>query len=156
MSVSAIKIRRSSHARTWVLVAGGFHRSGGMDAANAALAMHLADRGSKVHLVCHRADEDLRKHEMVEVHRVERPAGSFFLGQWLINSSGRRVARDVLARDDSTRVVVNGGNCNWPDINWVHYVHRAWRDPNTNGPRLWRAKLRLDNSVALVRFPGRP
>jgi glycosyltransferase involved in cell wall biosynthesis len=151
VSVSAIKMPRSSRAQTWVLVAGGFHRSGGMDAANAALATHLADRGSKVHLVCHRADDDLRKHKMVEVHRVERPAGSFFLGQWLINSSGRRVARDVLAHDASARVVVNGGNCNWPDINWVHYVHRAWRDTDTNAPRLSRAKLRLDKSVALVR-----
>jgi glycosyltransferase involved in cell wall biosynthesis len=140
-----------SRARTWVLVAGGFHRNGGMDAANAALATHLADCGSKVHLVCHRADEDLRQHEMVEVHRVERPAGSFFLGQWLINSSGRRLARTVLAQDASARVVVNGGNCNWPDINWVHYVHHAWREMDNGGPQLSRAKLRLDKSVALVR-----
>jgi glycosyltransferase involved in cell wall biosynthesis len=151
VSVSAIKMPRSSRARTWVLVAGGFHHAGGMDAANAALATHLADRGSKVHLVCHRADEDLRKHKMVEVHRVDRPAGSFFLGQWLINSRGRRVARAVLAHDASTRVVVNGGNCNWPDINWVHYVHRSWRDVDNSGPRLSRAKLRLDKSVARVR-----
>ena len=151
MSVSAIKVSQPSRARTWVLVAGGFHRSGGMDAANAALATYLAERGSKVHLVCHRADEDLREHEMVEVHRVERPAGSFFLGQWLINSSGRRVARAVLAHDASARVVVNGGNCNWPDINWVHYVHHAWREMDAAGPQLSRAKLRLDKSVALVR-----
>lgn len=140
-----------SHARTWVLVAGGFHRGGGMDAANAALAMHLADRGSKAHLVCHRADEDLHKHKMIEVHRVERPAGSFFLGQWLIDSTGRRVAGAVLARDAAARVVVNGGNCNWPDINWVHYVHRAWRDANAGGPWLSQAKQRLDKSVALIR-----
>lgn len=151
MSVSAIKMSQPSRARTWVLVAGGFHRSGGMDAANAALATHLADRGSKVHLVCHRADDDLREHEMVEVHRVERPAGSFFLGQWLINSSGRRVARTVLAHDASARVVVNGGNCNWPDINWVHYVHHAWREMDSAAPQLSRAKLRLDKSVALLR-----
>src|SRR5215469_5902803 len=142
---------RSSRAQTWVLVAGGFHRSGGMDAANAALAMHLAERGSKVHLVCHLAEEDLRKHKMVEVHRVERPAGSFFLGQWLINSSGRRFARAVLSHDPSARVVVNGGNCSWPDINWVHYVHHAWRDTDISGPRLLLGKLLLDRSVALVR-----
>lgn len=151
MSVSAIKMPHSSPARTWVLVAGGFHRSGGMDAANAALAMHLAERGSRVHLVCHLADEDLRKHKMVEVHRVERPAGSFFLGQWLIDSNGRRVARTVTSHDASARVVVNGGNCNWPDVNWVHYVHHAWRDADASGPRLLRAKLRLDRSVAFVR-----
>jgi hypothetical protein len=136
VSLSAIEMPQSSTARTWVLVAGGFHRGGGMDAANAALAIHLADRGSKVHLVCHRADDDLNNHKMIEVHRVQRPAGSFFLGQWLINSSGRRVARAAVALDATSRVVVNGGNCNWPAINWVHYVHRAWSDVNAIGPRL--------------------
>ena len=25
--------------------------------------------------------------------------------------------------------MVNGGNCIWGDINWVHYVHAAWRPP---------------------------
>ncbi len=122
-----------------------------MDAANAALAMYLADSGSKVHLVCHRADDNLRAHQMIEVHRVERPAGSFFLGQWLINASGRRVARTVLAHDASARVVVNGGNCNWPDINWVHYVHHAWRDIGAAGPPLLQAKQRIDKSIALIR-----
>ena len=143
-----------------------------MDAANAALATHLADRGSKVHLVCHRADEDLRKHKMVEVHRVERPAGSFFLGQWLINSSGRRVARAVLAHDASARVVVNGGNCNWPDINWVHYVHRAWREMDSGGsatvarkaaarqirragPRKTRARSRAGSNCQFKSYPPR-
>ncbi len=151
MPASAIEMPQPSHARTCVLVAGGFHRGGGMDAANAALAMYLADRGSKVHLVCHRADEDLLAHKMIEVHRVERPAGSFFLGQWLINSSGRRVARTVLAHDALARVLVNGGNCNWPDINWVHYVHHAWRDVGAGGPPLLQAKQRIDKSVALIR-----
>ncbi len=151
MSVPSIEMPRAAHAPTWVMVAGGFHRGGGMDAANAALATHLADRGSKVHLVCHRADEDLQNHEMIEVHRVARPAGSFSLGQWLIDSTGRRVAAAALARDATARVLVNGGNCNWPDINWVHFVHRAWRETNAKGPRLSRAKQRLDKSVALIR-----
>jgi glycosyltransferase involved in cell wall biosynthesis len=88
---------------------------------------------------------------MIEVHRVDRPAGSFFLGQWLINSTGRRVAAAALANDAESRVVVNGGNCNWPDINWVHYVHHAWRDLNSSGPRWSQAKQRLDKSVALIR-----
>jgi len=148
---SAIEMPQPSHARTCVLVAGGFHRGGGMDAANAALAMYLADRGSKVHLVCHRADEDLLGHKMIEVHRVDRPAGSFFLGQWLIDAGGRRVARTVLAHDALARVVVNGGNCNWPDINWVHYVHHAWRDSGAGGSPLLQAKQRIDKSVALIR-----
>src|SRR4029453_5931289 len=37
-----------------------------------------------------------------------------------------RVAARVTAQDPGARVVVNGGNCLWPDVNWVHAVHGAW------------------------------
>ena len=40
------------------------------------------------------------------------------------------------------RVVVNGGNCRWGDINWVHYVHAAWQPSQDGGP-FRRAKARL-------------
>ena len=38
---------------------------------------------------------------------------------------GRRPAGRPPSRPDA-RVVVNGGNCRWADINWVHYVHAAF------------------------------
>ncbi len=46
------------------------------------------------------------------------------------------VARAVQAKSPDARVVVNGGNCSWPDINWVHYVHHAWR-PSGAGRGAW-------------------
>jgi hypothetical protein len=54
----------------WVLVAGGFHRCGGMDKANLALAEHLVGRGTCVHVVCHSVDAELAEHPKVTVHMV--------------------------------------------------------------------------------------
>ena len=109
----------------WLLISGDFTPLGGMDRANHALASHLAGEGVRVHLVTHRAWPDLGAHPGVTVHRVPRPMGSHLLGQSLLDRSGRRWARQLAPRD--ARVVVNGGNCRWGDVNWVHYVHAAWR-----------------------------
>ncbi|MEO7649708.1 MAG: glycosyltransferase family 4 protein [Bryobacteraceae bacterium] len=121
--------------RPYVLVAADFVRTGGMDRANLALATSLAERGHPVHVVTHRADEALSASPNVTVHRVPRPAGSNFLGEGLLNIAGRRCASSLRARDAA--VLVNGGNCDWHDVNWVHYVHAAWRDPGAS----LRAKL---------------
>ncbi|MDO8431597.1 MAG: glycosyltransferase family 4 protein [Candidatus Binatus sp.] len=136
-------------ARNWVLVAGGFHRGGGMDSANAALAQYLADRGRRVHLVCHQADDDLRNHAGVEVHQVRRPLRSYFLGQWLIDARGRQIAAKIIGVDGDARVIVNGANCAWPDVNWVHFVQAAW--DSSDGAGLARVKNRIDKSVARMR-----
>ena len=149
MAAGRIEAPHEALASNWVLVAAGFHRGGGMEAANAALASYLADRGCKVHLVCHHADEQLQRHPMVEVSRVVLPAGSFFLGEWLVNAKGKEIAARMLERDAGTRVLVNGGNCAWPDINWVHYVQRAWLA--TKGGGLDRIKYRIDKCVSRVR-----
>jgi glycosyltransferase involved in cell wall biosynthesis len=120
---------------SWVLVSGDFTPLGGMDRANHALAAHLAaDRGDAVHLVAHRAWPDLALLPTVTVHQVWRPFGSHRLGKPLLAAGGRRQARALAAR--GARVVVNGGNCVWPDVNWVHYVHAAC-DPAVagGGPR---------------------
>ena len=140
----------------WVLVAGDFTPLGGMDRANLALAQYLAGRGP-VHLVTHRASEDLAAHPNVVVHRVPRPFGRHMLGEPLLGWAGRRWARR-LARD-GFRVVVNGGNCLWPDVNWVHYVHAAFPTPATGG---WahRAKTRVLHALSRrserTGPPGRP
>jgi glycosyltransferase involved in cell wall biosynthesis len=107
---------------TWILVAGDFTPLGGMDRANHALAMHLAaDRRDDVHLVGHRAWGDLTGRPNVKLHRIWRPLGSHALGKPLLAALGRRRV-GALARNGA-RVIVNGGNCAWPDVNWVHYVH---------------------------------
>ena len=109
---------------TCLLVSGDFVRTGGMDMANYALASYLARAGVSVHLVAHRVAPELASMNGVTVHRVVKPAGSYLLGSPLIDRVGRQWARRLAAR--GARVVVNGGNCGWGDINWVHYVHDAY------------------------------
>ncbi|HEX8501832.1 MAG TPA: glycosyltransferase family 4 protein [Pyrinomonadaceae bacterium] len=135
----------------WVIVAGGFHRLGGMDKANAALARYLASRGHELHLVTHEVEPELAAHPGVTAHLVRRPAGSVVLGEGLLARRGREVARAVAARDARARVVVNGGNCPWPDINWAHCVHRAWPAADAGAPAWFKAKNRLTGALARAR-----
>lgn len=123
----------------WVIVAAGFHQNGGMDKANFALAEYLLDRETPVHLVTHSADVALEKHPLATVHGVTRPGNSFFLGEFALEARGKKVARAVLGAHPDAKVVVNGGNCVWPGINWAHYVHRAWKGPQ-HGPLAYRVK----------------
>src|SRR5579885_280713 len=131
----------------WVLVAGGFHRDGGMDRLNHALARQLLRSGCRVHLVCHRAHADLY-HGGASVHIVPTPANSFLLGEFLLARRARQVARSVVARFPLARVIVNGGNCPWPDINWVHCVHRAWRCCDEGAPGWFKLKNRASRWLA--------
>jgi glycosyltransferase involved in cell wall biosynthesis len=121
--------------RPWLIVSGDFTPWGGMDRANFALAARLACTGHEVHLVTHRADQALARCGAV-VHCVRRPAGSHALGMpWLARAATRR-ATELQGRQ--VQVVANGGNCTWPGIDWVHYVHAAYdpRDGASLGPRL--------------------
>ncbi len=135
-----------TYMEPWVLVAGGFHGKGGMDKANTALASYLISRGHQVHLVTHEADPQLIGGNQVTVHHVSKPAGSYFLGDWLLGERGKFVARAVISDSPCARVVVNGGNCAWPDINWVHSVHHAWPPCDSDAPNWFKAKNRIDKS----------
>jgi glycosyltransferase involved in cell wall biosynthesis len=64
----------------------------------------------------------------------------------LLDLAGRLVAKKALARGD--RVIVNGGNCQVGDVNWVHYVHAAYRASATTRTR--RAKNRLAHQINLA------
>ncbi|HSL24337.1 MAG TPA: glycosyltransferase family 4 protein [Vicinamibacterales bacterium] len=108
--------------RPWLLVSGDFSRFGGMDCANHALALHLLSTGREVHLVTHRADDDLAKRGAI-VHRARRPFGSHALGMPFLASAGRHRARQLARR--RARVICNGGNCAWRGVNWVHFLHAA-------------------------------
>ena len=123
----------------WVIIAAGLHQKGGMDKANLALADYLLERETPVHLVTHSIDPSLEKHPLAKVHLVARPLQSFFLGEFALAARGRKVARAVIREHPLAQVVVNGGNCVWPGINWAHYVHRAWSGPK-RGPLAYRLK----------------
>lgn len=117
--------------RRYLLVNGNFVPTGGMDMPNLALAMYLAERGDEVHLVTHSVDEQLSSLPNVFVHLVPKPANSYLLAAPIFDRIGRHWAAKIAARNG--RVVVNGGNCRWGDINWVHYVHAAFQPPRAGG-----------------------
>src|SRR5438093_13656312 len=101
----------------FLLVSADFVKTGGMDYPNLALARHLADRGHTVHIAAHRVDPDLASHPNVRVSLVKKPAGSYVLGSFFLDRRGRKLAGESAA--EGGRVVVNGGNCHWGDVNWV-------------------------------------
>ena len=67
------------------------------------------------------------------------------LGSVLLNRAGRNVARSL--RAERAHVIINGGNCHWPGVNWVHYVHAAYRPGRQGVPWLYRIKNRVENFV---------
>ena len=136
-------------ANHWVLVTGDFTPLGGMDSANWALARHLAHVGT-VDLVTHRAWPDLVAMPNVTVHTVWRPLGKHILGEPLLDRAGRSWAKKLSTA--GARVLVNGGNCRWFDVNWVHYVHAAYDGPTPNGfTRRLKAKAYHNRSLARER-----
>ncbi|HWZ46211.1 MAG TPA: glycosyltransferase family 4 protein [Candidatus Saccharimonadales bacterium] len=110
---------------TVLLVSGDFTTWGGMDRANYELAWYLAEETDvQVHLVAYHVAEPLASHPNVVWSRVHKPLNSYALAAPLLARHGRAAARSIQARGGFT--IVNGGNCAWPDINWIHLVHAAW------------------------------
>ncbi len=117
--------------KSYLLVTGDFVKTGGMDRANFALADYLARLGEQVHLVAHRVAPELLSFANVKFHPVPKVANSYLLSSPLLNWKGRFQAQRVTVANG--RVLVNGGNCQWGDVNWVHYVHAAYRPDNQAG-----------------------
>ena len=116
---------QNPHARDVAIVAGDFVRTGGMDRANFALADYLGRSGYTVELVAHRVASELASSPGIRFRRVPKPLGSYSLGEPLLDLVGRRAARTARARGGVA--IVNGGNCLAAPVNWVHYVHAAYR-----------------------------
>jgi glycosyltransferase involved in cell wall biosynthesis len=108
------------------MVSGDFVLTGGMDRANYALADFAARSGVAVELVSHRVSPELLARPNVRWHRVPRPGGFHSVGEPLLDLRGRRAIR--ARRGPGALGVVNGGNCLAPAVNWVHYVHSAYRE----------------------------
>ena len=119
------------------LVTGDFVKTGGMDRANYALASYLLERGNEVHMAGYRVSADLMSKPNAVFHPVPKPLNSYFLGHPVLSSYGWRLGRQI--RQRGGRVIVNGGNCRFGDINWVHYLN-ALHVPLTAGG--WPLTLR--------------
>jgi glycosyltransferase involved in cell wall biosynthesis len=144
--------------KPWVVVAADFVKTGGMDRANYALAKRLAERGVETHLVGYTAADTLLAHDRIRFHRVPKLLNSYLAGEPLLDRCGRAWAARLGV--GGGRVVVNGGNCAWNDVNWVHYVHAAAYSPlegdpgrrsSQATPLLRRMKNRLQLRLALAR-----
>ena len=129
-----------------VLISGDFVRTGGMDMPNFAVAHELAECGVSVQLVAFRIADELAKHPNVRWCRVPKPLRSYSLGLPLLDHLGRKAARKCLA--NGGRVIVNGGNCQVGDVNWVHYVHAAYR-ASASTSLLRRAQQTLTHRLSL-------
>jgi glycosyltransferase involved in cell wall biosynthesis len=129
----------------YLIVTGDFVKTGGMDRANYALARYLADSGAETHLVAYRVDPELASRPNVIVHRVPKPARSYALAAPMLDRIGRMWARRITQRGG--KVIVNGGNCVWGDVNWVHYVHAAYRRETSAGVT-HRIRLALSSRMA--------
>jgi glycosyltransferase involved in cell wall biosynthesis len=137
---------------SFTIVAGDFVKTGGMDRANYALADYVSRSGSSVELVTHRAASELAERANVSVHRVPKPLGSYTLGDPLLARAGRRAAAARRAAHGVT--ILNGGNCVARAVNWVHYVHAAYRpdfERSVSGARraLYHAHARRQERLAL-------
>ncbi len=141
--------RESCNHAPWVLVCGGFHRHGGMDRANYALAEKLLEQGRDVYLVANEIEPELVGQRGVHSVIVPRPLGSILLAERNLRRAGRETAARVTQRWPNARVVVNGSNCDWADINWVHSVHAAWPRRDETAPLWFRTKSFLSKSKAL-------
>lgn len=132
----------------WVLICGGLHRLGGMDRANFALAQQLLGQGRDVYLVAHEIDAQLLTHPRVHSVIVPRPLGSILLAETALRRAGFKTASRVTREWPEARVLVNGGNCDWGDINWVHSVHAAWPRCDEVAPLWFRTKASISKAKA--------
>ncbi|HVZ15634.1 MAG TPA: glycosyltransferase family 4 protein, partial [Terriglobales bacterium] len=105
------------------------------------------EQGRDVYLVGHSIDPEILKNPRVHPTVVPRPVG-VLLAEGSLKRAGVRVATQVTRRWPDARVVVNGGNCPWPDINWVHSVHAAWPRFDARAPLWFRAKSEVSKQKA--------
>jgi glycosyltransferase involved in cell wall biosynthesis len=135
----------------WVIVCGGFHRRGGMDRANAALAAHLIDTDHRVHLVAHDVDPCWLCEPRAAVSRVARPVGSVMAGELALERRGRQVLAGLRRGGRPIRSIANGGNMAGADVNWVHSVHHAWPCSDAGAPVWFRVKNHATKAWARAR-----
>src|SRR5258708_5932178 len=132
-----------------LLVSGDFKHGGGMDRDSYELAWQLAeDVGANVYLVAYHVAEPLASHPMVVWRPVPKPLMRYLLGASLLANRGRTEARWI--EKQGGRTIVNGGNCCWPDINWVHAVHQSWERRLTHAPAHIRIRQWLSRRNALL------
>ncbi len=132
----------------FTIVTGDFVPTGGMDRANFALADYISRQDYDLNLIAHRVDPTLADRATVTVHPVSKPLNSYFLGAPLLSRKGVEIGNQASKNSNSHSTIVNGGNCPYPDINWVHYVHAAYI-PDSRTGIVANVKKQIDRRIAL-------
>lgn len=140
----------------WLVAAGDFVTTGGMDAANHALASYLARSGRETHLVAHRVAGDLADLPGIHVHPVPRPFGSHLLGFPLLARVAVHEWNQAARGGRRVMALANGGNFGGA-ATWLHYVHAAYHPPIAGQPlrrivqRAAAGKARRDERAVTAR-----
>jgi glycosyltransferase involved in cell wall biosynthesis len=120
-----------------------------MDKANAALANYLISEGLAVHLVAFTADAALTGQPGITCTTAQMSGRWPSLGRFRLAQIGHAAAVKLTSHFPDARVVVNGSNCNWSDINWVHWINRCWPPPVPEAPLWVKLKHRLETFRAV-------
>jgi glycosyltransferase involved in cell wall biosynthesis len=123
-----------------LIVSGDFVKTGGMDRANHGLAYYLAQNNVETHLVAFRVSSDLLAFPNVVFHRIPKPKDSYSIGSLLMDPYGRYWARRIQRAGGI--VIVNGGNCNWPDVNWTQHVNSVY-EPAVEAAPIGKLRAKL-------------
>lgn len=115
-----------------------------MDRANYALADYCARQNMDVHLVAYRVAPGLRAYPNVTFHQVTKPFNSYLFGSYGLHRKALAVGKAIQRRGGV--MVANGGNCLMADVNWVHYVHAAYRPKASTFVR--HVKRTIDHQLA--------
>jgi glycosyltransferase involved in cell wall biosynthesis len=119
-----------------------------MDKANAALVHFLISSGVPVHLVTLSAAPEVSSKAGVTCSFARFARACPPLGRRHLARLGYAAAKRLNSQSPAARVVVNGINCSWADINWVHWVHQRWQAPPSEAPLWFRLKHRVETSRA--------
>jgi glycosyltransferase involved in cell wall biosynthesis len=122
-----------------------------MDKANAALADYLVSQGIPTHLVAVSIDPAVGARPGVTCETAPVLPRWPSSGRWSLARRGRASALRLTRDSSNLRVLVNGINCNWPDINWVHWLHYCWQPRITQAPLWFKLKHRLESLGARER-----
>jgi glycosyltransferase involved in cell wall biosynthesis len=126
--------------KKYLLITGDFVKTGGMDRANFALADYLLKKGASVELVAYRVASELRSYSNLKLHSVPKIFNSYFLSGFLLNWMGGFWIRTFESLQ--YKILVNGGCCELGNVNWVHYVHAAYK-PQINASLIRRCQREI-------------
>ena len=142
MAIRQTCLTRRDWIDSWIIVASGVNRRGGLERANYFLVRRLAERCQHVTVICFDADADLDGQNLITVLRLRPLLGPDIFREEQLRLQSPGVIRSLLRKTPGSIVVVNGGNCCWRAVNWVHCIYKAWQPRDRDSPGWFKLKNR--------------